>query len=226
MTRDRTRRRLTPDEASRALYIDFEGRKDLPPVLLGASRFGSAHRVHQYVTDPHFAAIADAEELEVMTLGEGVERIIQRAEKHDRQIVAWTEHELDVVRRWVPEHLDRFERRYRNALGVAKYWRNTCHETAKPSNGALVGYLDLVGYRVPEAAGVGRAAQTLDILGRAFDRGRTASQLTANQRQRWTDLRAHNAHDCAGMRQVCLTATTQISARVLARSGGPLAGGR
>jgi hypothetical protein len=211
--KDRTKRRLTPDEAGQALYIDFEGRKDQPPVLLGATRYASARRVHQYVTDPHFASIADDEELEVMTLAAAVERIVQRAEKRDRLIVAWTEHELDVVRRYVPEMLDRFEARYRNALGVAKYWRNACHATEKPSNGALVGYLDLVGYRVPEAAGVGRAAETLRILGGAFDRGRTAAQLTANQRQRWTDLRAHNAHDCAGMRRVCEIATGEIGAR-------------
>ena len=29
--------RLTPDEARRALYIDFEGRKGGPPVLLGCT---------------------------------------------------------------------------------------------------------------------------------------------------------------------------------------------
>ena len=210
---DRSKRRLTPAEATRALYIDFEGRKDHPPALLGATHFASARRVHQYVTDPHFASIARDEELEVMSLSDAVERIIQRAERRDRLIVAWTEHELEVVRRYVPGHLDRFERRFRNALAIAKYWRNTCHATEKPSNGALVGYLDLVGYRVPPEAGVGRAAETLRILGGAFDRGRTAAQMTANQRQRWADLRSHNAHDCAGMRQVCLTATAEVAAR-------------
>jgi hypothetical protein len=90
---------------------------------------------------------------------------------------------------------------------------NACHATEKPSTGALVGYLDLVDYRVPEAAGVGRSAATVRILGGAFDRGRTAAQLTAIQRQRWADLRAHNAHDCAGMRKVCLTAAPEVAAR-------------
>lgn len=156
---DRSKRRLTPDEARRALYVDFEGRKDHPPVLLGATRYVPAGRVHQYVTDPQFAAIADDEALEVLSLSAAIERIIQRAEKRDRLIVAWTEHELEIVGCYVPEHLDRFEPRYRNALAVAKYWRNACHATAKPSNGALVGYLDLVDYRVPPEAGVGRAAE-------------------------------------------------------------------
>jgi hypothetical protein len=68
-----------------------------------------------------------------------------------------------------------------------------------------------VGYQVPEAAGVGRAGDTIRILGDAFDRGRTGAQLTANQRQRWSDLRNHNAHDCAGMRSICMTAVSALS---------------
>jgi hypothetical protein len=209
--RDRSTRRLTLTEAQHALYIDFEGRKDKPPVLLGATHSASADRVHQYVTDPHFASIADDDALEVLPLEAAIERIIQRAEKRDRLIVSWTEHELHVVRDYAPALLDRFGRRFRNALTLAKYWRNKCHGSEKPSHGALVNYLDLVGYQVPEAAGVGRAADTIRILGDAFDRGRTAAQLTANQRQRWSDLRNHNAHDCAGMRSICMTAVSALS---------------
>jgi len=200
-------------EASRALCIDFEGRKDRPPVLLGATRFAPASRVHQYVTDMRYASIATDGSLEAMSLGGAVERIIQRAEKGDRLIVAWTNHELEIVRRYVPELADRFERRYRNALVIAKYWRNARHGGAKPVSGALVGYLGLVDYRVPEAAGVGRAAETIRRLDDAFERGKTASQLTPNLRQRWVDLRAHNAHDCAGMRRVCLATAEDVAAQ-------------
>ena len=47
--------RLTPDEARRALYVDFEGRKVGPPVLLGCttkSRVRSQLSVWQAVTEP------------------------------------------------------------------------------------------------------------------------------------------------------------------------------
>ena len=99
----RCARRLTNDSPSstpqRALYIDFEGRKDHPPVLLGATRYRSAERVHQYVTDPRYIPVGSRDELEVLTFLEAVERILQRAEAHDRLIVAWTTHELDLVER-------------------------------------------------------------------------------------------------------------------------------
>ena len=47
--------RLTPEEARRALYIDFEGGKGEPPVLLGCGRRtgrGARRFVPQCVTDP------------------------------------------------------------------------------------------------------------------------------------------------------------------------------
>ena len=46
----------------------------------------------------------------------------------DRLIVAWSERELDVVREYCPQHLDRFEARFRNAREFAVRWRNKCHD--------------------------------------------------------------------------------------------------
>jgi hypothetical protein len=206
---DRALRRLTPDEARRALYIDFEGRKDRPPVLLGAGRWSKAERVHQYVTDPRYAALGELDGLEVLTLSDAVLRIVQRAEAGDRLIVAWTSHELNIVSRFAPEHLARFESRYRNALAIAKYWRNRSHGGAKPDKRTLANYMELVEYRVPDVAGPGRADNTIGILDKALDRDPSAARLTANQRQRWADLRAHNAHDSAGMRRICELAAAE-----------------
>ena len=62
-----THKRLTIEQAQRALYIDFEGREDHAPVLLGTTRWVSAQRVHQYVTDPRYVPIASEGAIEVMT---------------------------------------------------------------------------------------------------------------------------------------------------------------
>src|SRR6478609_2729669 len=54
---------LTPGEARRALYIDFEGQKVGPPVLLGCTRRSKIRTnltVWQAVTDPRFDPIARA----------------------------------------------------------------------------------------------------------------------------------------------------------------------
>ena len=79
---------------------------------------------------------------------------------------------------------------------------------------------------MPAAAGRGRAGETIGIIQDAFGRGRTPATLTANQRQRWADLRAHNAHDCAGMRELCVIATSEIDdrARRLAKAGRSIPG--
>ncbi len=128
-------RKLTPEEARRALYIDFEGRKVGPPVLLGCTRRSRVHgelSVWQSVTEPLFAPIAEADALELLDLADAVERILQRAEKGDRRIVAWSERELNVVREYCPQHLERFESRHVNARTLAERWRNKCHDRQKP----------------------------------------------------------------------------------------------
>jgi hypothetical protein len=188
---------LTPDEASRALYIDFEGRR--------------IDRVHQYLTDQRLTPLGVTDDLEVLSFADSTDRILQRAEKHDRLLVAWTTHELDLVERFAPQHLERFRPRYRNALTIAKYWRWVCHDGDRPATGHLVNYLALVGYIVPEAAGPARAAETIRRVDRSFERDPSGRHLTADQRRRWADLRDFNRHDCAGMRAVCITAADAVA---------------
>jgi hypothetical protein len=203
---------LTPEEASRALYVDFEGEKDKPPILLGC-----AHRpgkdeppwVPQFVTSELFALLAVADELDLLSLPVAVERIIQRAESKDRRIVAWSEHELKVVKTYCPEHLERFDARFVNARSLAERWRNKCHDRQKPPTNRLADYLDLIGHEVPEGAGAGKAGTTIRRLRISLQSGRGP---TGDQRQRWVYLRDHNRHDCAGMRKVCLKAAEEIAA--------------
>ena len=98
MTRADTIIDLAPEAAARALYIDFEGQKDQPPILLGCTRRSGAdqlHMVRQVITDPVFGPLARADHLELLSLADAVLRIIQRAEKADRLIVAWTERERE-----------------------------------------------------------------------------------------------------------------------------------
>ncbi|HEY8192875.1 MAG TPA: hypothetical protein VIF36_03020 [Gaiellaceae bacterium] len=206
--------RLTPGEARRALYVDFEGRKVGPPVLLGCttkSRVRSRLSVWQAVTDPILTPLAIADDIEALSLADAVERILVRAERKDRLIVAWSERELDVVREHCPQHLDRFEARFRNAREFAVRWRNKCHDGRRPPTNALADYLALIGYTVPEGAGPGRVGETVEIVQRVLLRGRRVSDLTDKQLRRWDDLREHNRHDCAGMRRITILAADEIA---------------
>ena len=218
MAKPSRRNRLTPEEARRALYIDFEGRKDNAPVLLGcAHRAGRGAKpwVWQAVTDPLFEPLTRADDdIELLALPDAVEQILQRAEAKNRLIVAWSEHELDVVRERCPQHLARLEARFVNARAVAVHWRNACHGGERPATSQLADYLALIGYEVSKGAGPGRAGETIRIVSKALKKGQGIGGLTANQRRRWQQLRDHNLHDCHGMKKVCVQAADEVAARV------------
>ncbi len=217
---------LTPAEAKRALYIDFEGRKGHPPELLGVTTVSGgprATKVWQYVTDPRFGSLVDGTGIVLLPLPEAIERILVRARSKNRLIVAWSIHELDIVREYSPDHLEEFEARFVNAKRFAVRWRNSCHGGRRPPTNQLADFMKLIGYAVPERAGPGRAAETIKIIHKAFAKGRSAAELTPNQKQRWLDLREHNRHDCAAMRRICRLAADDLAAAGLPASDHRLA---
>ncbi|MBI3745186.1 MAG: hypothetical protein HY264_01415 [Chloroflexi bacterium] len=79
-------RRLSEFEALRALYVDFEGKKGKPPVLLGVHRRGQGAKpyVHIHILDGAFAGPSDP----TVSLRESVENVVARAEHGDRRIVS------------------------------------------------------------------------------------------------------------------------------------------
>src|SRR6478736_8221217 len=86
---------LTHIEAQDALYIDFEGSKDQPPVMIGVLRRpgrGPEPFVRQVVLDADFRPLTG----EVLTLRAVVENIVRRAEARNRRIVSWSRHDLRV----------------------------------------------------------------------------------------------------------------------------------
>ena len=224
---------VTADSLRRALYIDFEGQKDKSPVLLGcATRTGttSSPPAWQYITDPAFEPLAVAGGMESLTLAAAIERILQRAEAKDRQIVAWSERELNAVRLYCPEHVDRFEARHVNARSLAVRWRNKCHGGRKPATNTLADYMALIGHTVPPEAGPDEVGKTVARVRTSLEKGRGVAGLTLDQLRRWEALREHNRHDCVGMRKVCLLAAEEIEAfgpRAVPRTSvRPLSSGR
>jgi hypothetical protein len=219
---ERTARRpfahMTVSEAEDALYIDFEGITDQPPVLLGTLHRpgrGEEPFVHQVVLDPLFEPVGP----QLRTARDAIRVVVARAEARNRRIVAWTEHELHVVRRLCaddPELVVRFEVRYVNALALAKRWANRCHPDERPAEGTLAAYLEYIGYEVPVGAGPGHVGDTIRAITPTLAGGRPPTDL---QRARWARLLKHNRHDCAGMREVCLLATRELSTPLAAGVG-------
>jgi hypothetical protein len=208
--RSRESKRLSADEARRALYIDFEGEKGKPPVLLGVlgRGRGSVPFVHQVAVDEAFSGLAHR----MGSLRREVEIVVARAESTNRRIVSWSEYDLQVVRTLrneAPDLVDRFLRRYANGRAVAKRWRTLVHNGNRPDDGRLASYLALIEYVVPEEAVGGDVGETIRILRPRFER---AQPLTERQWKRWNDLLEHNRHDCAGMKRICVRAAIELDA--------------
>ena len=204
-------KRLTRIEAEDALYIDFEGGKNQSPVLIGVLRRqgrGPEPFVRQVVLDADFRPLTG----EVLTLRAVVENIVRRAEARNRRIVSWSRHDLRVVqglRDEDPALVARFERRYADGRSIAERWTSTARQAERPADGSLAGYLQFIGYVAPADAAPDQVGETIRRLRPRLRRGHA---LTPNQRQRWQRLLAHNRHDCAGMRAVCLRATEELDA--------------
>lgn len=209
------RNRLSSAEAVRACYLDFEGRKDRPPILAGwALRGGQVPnpRVHQILLDPRFAPLRQPGAPAICALPDFIKLMVEQAESEDRLIVAWSEHELRLVRQYCSVDLaTRFESRFVNARKVAVRWTNTRPRDERPAEHSLAAYLALVGYALPPEAGPGRVGSTIGIIERSLARnsGRR-SALTVNQIGRFDQLREHNRHDCLGMRLVCRLAAAGL----------------
>lgn len=194
-------RQMTAAEARTAFYVDFEGGKDAAPVLLGILR----KRTQQYVVDPVFRTLGPA----YLELRQAVATVVTRAEKQDRRIVSWSEHDLDIVRNLTnePALIRRLEARYANGRALAARWATRHPGFEKPESGDLGRYFELVRFDVPDAAGPGHVGDTVRSLRPGLEAGR---EPTERQRQRWADLLEHNRYDCEGMREVCVRAATDL----------------
>lgn len=194
-------KQLTPQEARTAFYVDFEGGKDAPPVLIGVLR----KHTQQFVVEAAFRALGP----EYRELRQAVATVVTRAEKQQRRIVSWSEHDLEIVRGLTnePDLIRRFESRYANGRALAVRWATRAPGIDKPDSGDLERYLELVGYEVPDSAGPGQVGATVRSLRQRLDAGRPPTEA---QLERWDHLLEHNRHDCEGMRAVCVRAATEL----------------
>ena len=192
-------------EAIRALYIDFEGPKDKPPAFLGVHRSGD--HVQPDIVDPSLASLGPSR-----TLRDAVAHVVVRAESKQRRIVSWSTHDLDVVRTLADEDpvlVERFERRYCNALRVAKRWRTVPTAATGQPRAAWRTTCRSLGTPFPMGGEGGDVGKIISDIRDRIERGLdpTPGQLT-----RWNRLVEHNWHDCVGMRRLCIHATRELEA--------------
>ena len=210
------RPKLTLEEAQRAIYLDFEGRKGEKPAVLGtlwATRRRPGVSTRQYILDEQLAR-ADLPGVARTSLSGELGSLIRRCRAQDRLLVGWSTHEVGKVRDHAPELGDEFDALYRDAKSVARSWRSRLHRDLEPLHAQwqakhrLATYADWTGCL--SAPAEKRIADTIAKLRRAVGGGRSYGDLPDALKVRWQELLAQNLEDCAMTRCVALRVLSDL----------------
>jgi hypothetical protein len=212
---------LAPDEATRAIYIDFECLKTEPhptPKLLGVL---VEDELSQYAVDDALApACKTTKRCFSLSTADVISNIVQRAEEENRLIVGWSYFDRDVAIRANPDADDRLKSRYRNALKTARPWRQRVYpqvnvqadDNFDPKH-TLDKYARLTEY--PETAALSGAKPATWI--RHVLRQLRANEgryrwVTSETKRDWHDLLDYNEHDCRALRHIVTKTAHQLAA--------------
>jgi len=226
---------ISPYEAQRALYVDFEGRKDEPPALLGAmyatgARFSDTRVVmSHYVVDPQLSRLGSAwtidgpyrYDVRHESLSGALNAVIRLARSKNRLIVSWSQHDLGVIVQYGNLRgmlADELAARYRDGKATAKRWyrRHRAPTILRPGASGrrhtLQNYLELINFAdFHPAYGTGLTGENLRVVREAIARRGDVAALTERQRERWYDVLGHNYYDCCGLRDVVMRAAHELS---------------
>jgi hypothetical protein len=197
---------FSPEEASRAIYVDFEGFKDKTPSLVGILVEGV---LTQIVLDPRLFPAAVVKGCKTGSIREVAHELGERCQSEGRTLVAYSGHEL---RTFATHSGVDFSDVYRNALLIARKWWNVFHH-GKPNDRKLKTFLTAIGAPMPASLGVGNATLRLRAVINMLERRHTYGALTPVVRKKWRDLLAYNAHDCRGTQRLMIYATKDFAAR-------------
>lgn len=195
---------ITGHQARRALYLDFEGRTDEDPVLMGVlfddDPGGDGSWVVIQAVFDEACSRADTESdtwCETVPLEAALAWLVAFSDAEERRIVSWSRHDHDVIKRVTGGSAFR----YRNAIPTSKRWRHRSRKVGKiaddgTANNTLEHYEKLIAYeRPPERFGVGESIQYI----------RDRQSVTPGVRERWNTILSHNLHDLLAMREVVFT---------------------
>ena len=211
---------LTPGQAARAVYFDFEGCKDEAPSLLGWSYFleEGTEQFCQWIVEDALASASrtvphtsGAVRCGQFTLNEAVALMVDLAEEQDRLIVSWARHDMIMIEQYVDdlELVERARARFMNALPTARQWLKRAHpqlelERTRSGKHRLCRYCEIMGMRVPEKYDQDVAAKGIKSTRAAIARyGSYAAIPQGNgARGAWKAVLGHNRLDCRNAREV------------------------
>lgn len=200
---------MLPDDRD-AIFIDFEGNKDLPPTLLGVlERVNGVETFHQYVLEESFAPLASSPKHRKLLLS-SIREILEDLDirfPYETPVYAWSSREQIVIDEFLAgsKLVARWESRITDAKKLARHWARKHHPThsfvKKEFRGrhTLDQYLSLINYVVPTVHAAGHTGHRLRSLRETLLSDRPLETWPPSLNRYWTNLLAHNKHDCYGM---------------------------
>ena len=152
--RDDPDRNITPVEATRGIYIDFEALSGEETSIVGNSVEES---LVQVVTDARLQSAADAKVLPVTPFGHLMSELHERAVTADRRIVAFSQHELRVTEKWCGIDLGD---RYADGRKIGKRWFNRLEPCTRPTEWSLAELEKCLGIERPPHFGISEGRET------------------------------------------------------------------
>lgn len=211
--------RITPQQAERAIYIDFECLATDPPhpALLGI--LGSGDDFEQLIVDERLApARVASRNVRVLDARTAIEELVRRAAGADRLVVGWSFFDRHVAIRIAPHLANALHARYRNAIQTARPWRQAIHPSVQVTRDddfapkhTLDKYAALTQYpdarRLLNAEPAKWIRHTLDQLAATGGRYRATTFQTKRD---WHKLLDYNRHDCLALRHITQKASAEL----------------
>ena len=195
----------SPMSTQPLVYIDFEGRKEKPPVLLGELwKDGDREEFFQSILDEQLATARVARRhLKVDALEVVVRRLLDRARRENRLIVAWSNHEKEMIRKFAeltdPE-LSVLESCYVNAIRPARPWRRALVPEWHPEEETLKGYFAATAFQPTLSQRVNREpARWIEHTQDRIAATGSYRKVGATVKRDWQNLLTYNEDDCRGV---------------------------
>ena len=198
-------KQITPREAFRAIYIDFEGFMKDSPSLIGIA---CEYEFTQFVLSEPLYPAGEAKGLKGASLERVAQGLVARSNDEDRLIVGYSQLERNLLQEYGQVDV---QQRYRDARMIGRRWINRVRRGEVVEWG-LMDLLQFMGYEVPTHLAKGLVTKRLRgvLQGLEVNDGRY-EELTPVQKAKWTKLLRYNRVDCLATRDLMLRAASEIS---------------
>jgi hypothetical protein len=206
---------LTDTIVRNGIYIDFEGKQDEPPILLGTLIDGRYQCVFFNNTPPWEEASGQydgmyKQYLRVLDIEDHLNRLLKKAKEENRRFFAFSDLEYETIKNYI--ELDKELYININKKCYLKSWRRKSHPEelkklqarrerarkrgvyrASTIGNQLIDYYKLAGGKIPTSYGKGQVTKKIGTVENSFER---YSEFRNSSMKNFGAIVSHNKFDC------------------------------